>query len=184
MQNFVETASIVLSDNDISTSDDYNPAGVSNSVGYQNAIRSSRTWYNVNIKDVVGDDMYHKYEYYNIRLNAISYGPTPEDFGGNDPNNLLVNAIMTGLPFAQNTYNYFRRNTTNQANICSLVMNQDPSSSTALQFDSTWLVTFRRCENLDLTIFFRKPDNTPYEQESIPQMFPRFTFYFSIFPVR
>lgn len=173
-----ECCTLILSDNDISTAT--SPQTSPNEVGVQSATRDDRIWFNINMRDVVGPELYNKYEYFNLRLNAISYSSAGStSWGSND--NRVLNIFMEGLPFVHNTYDSKTKVNTNRANIGNFVINIVSAQAQAHVFDGAFQVTFRRCENVNIRIYFEKPDRTPIDTST--NTFPRFNFYFNIFPV-
>jgi len=181
MQNFVETCSLILSDNDISTSDTPATFSVPNAIGQTNSTRSERTWWNVDLKQVVGEELFREYEYFNLRLNAIVYLPPGSSWGATNSDRTL-NIFMEGPEFFNNTYDVSRRTNTNVACIGNFIL--VPSTGSQGQtYDSTWLTTFHRSTNTSIRIYFEKLDKTAINLAPATA-FPRFTFYFSVFPVK
>lgn len=178
MQNFIETATLVLSDNDIST-DDPLPQPITYAPnGFTNDTRTDRTWYNIDMQEVVGPELYANYKTFNIRLNAIVYLSCP-DLVVVPSTELTYNIFMENLPFCQNTYNTALKYSTSQACIGSFVIT--PSDfSTAQYFGDTFSVAFYKCEKRNIRLFFQKLDGTPMDLQG--NSLPRFTFYFSVFP--
>lgn len=180
METFVECSSLVVSDNDISTSDTATFFPLTNYVGYTNSNRSDRTWFNIDMKEVVGPDLYDQYEYFNLRLSAIVYN-APGTWGSTEDDRAF-NFIVEGLPFVNNTYSVQTKTNTGQCIIGNTIL-VSGTSARSLVFDSTWMATFYRCATINLRIFFQKIDRTAFNLGTAT-MFPRFTFYFTIFPVK
>ena len=181
MQNFVETCSLVLSDNDISTSDTPATFSVPNAFGVTNSTRSDRTWWNVDLKEVVGEELYRDYQYFNLRLNAIVY-LAPGSSWGSTNSDRTINIFMEGPEFINNTYDASLKMNTNSACIGNFILQQGTASQGQI-YDSTWLTTFYRPSNTPIRIYFQKIDKSSFNLGTATS-FPRFTFYFSIFPVK
>jgi hypothetical protein len=98
-----ETVTFVLRTTDINSSNtvtDYFNATIVNNIGKIAQNRTSLTWYNVNLKSILGS-MYDKYEKFNIYLNFIAGSST----GTTDETTLnyrLFQVNVSGLPFINN----------------------------------------------------------------------------------
>jgi len=89
----LRNASLVLKTSDLT-------AGSTTVYGYCNANRSSMTWYNVNLRILLGD-MFDDYKRFNLCLNTIATGIAPTITSSGLNNYIRV----SGLPFINQTYN-------------------------------------------------------------------------------
>ena len=94
-----ECACFHLNTTDISTSTD-----VYNQYGSINANRNDITWNNVSLRTILGNDMYNKYDKFNIKLCSIMHSE-PTLIPSSTSVNLNLQINIGGLPFSNCTYN-------------------------------------------------------------------------------
>lgn len=168
----VEVCNFTLATPDIS-----NTLPTSNSIGTLDQWRIYMTWYNINIKNMLGD-LYDQYECFNLRLNAL----TQHNQGahGDSADDRLVMIRMSGLPFINNTYNTLTKVNENEATLGTF-LSSTSGNAVSFIFDSANVATFRRCENVNISIRLQKYDGTVPVTTTNP--FPRMVFYFNIIPI-
>ncbi len=149
-------------------------------VGAINSTRLQRTWWNVDIKQVVGENAWREHERFNIRLNAITVTNSGGSFGATAEDRLF-NIQLEGLPFENSTYNQVARMNTATCVIGSVILIASTSSQ-GFTFDTAFQATFSRCENTSIRITFVRPDGAAINLNG--NLFPRTVFFFSIFPVQ
>ena len=94
-----ECATFHLNTTDISTG-----TNVYNKYGSINANRNDITWNNVSLRTIMCNDMYNKYDKFNIKLSALLYSQSALIPSSNSVDlNLQIN--IGGLPFSNFTYN-------------------------------------------------------------------------------
>lgn len=167
-----QIASLRLSMNDISTSDTAGNFPIETSVGSIDTWRTTITFKNLDMRAILGD-MYNKYEYFNISLPIVfSNGST---FGTGNVDK-LIRYNITGLPWTNNTYDVQTQGLTNS---CVMGFSKLSTSISLIQYNYANIGTFRRCENINLTISI-----TRYTGDACATtaLFPRSDFYFKIYP--
>jgi hypothetical protein len=74
------------------------PGTITTAIGQVSQSRTSMTWYNINIRSLLGD-LYDKYERFNISLNFAG-GSSTGSGTGTIPDNRLFQNKMKGLLYA------------------------------------------------------------------------------------
>lgn len=174
----LECASFQLSHNDISSSDTTGNYPLSNNVGSIDNIRTNATWFNINMKNILGE-MYYKYDKFNLRLSGLGLSPSSNVGSSADDRALYVK--MEGLPWVNNTYDSASGVNKTACTITNIYF----SASTAAQsmiFDQANIATFARCENVNIKIYFERLDHTAINAGTAG-IFPRFTYFFHLFGV-
>lgn len=106
-----EIRNIVLRSYDINASNtitDYWNLTVTTPAGIVTDNRTTMTWNNVNLRQMMGDAFYNKFNKFHIRLNTFYQGQTPQSFvSNNNPsqNARSVDIYMSGLAFDPAPYN-------------------------------------------------------------------------------
>jgi hypothetical protein len=95
---FLETVSLVLKHSDISTALNTNPTV--NNVGTWSNGKQSTTW-KVNIRNLLGNEMYDENELFTLRLNQISYATANFPLATRDQQVIVT---LSGLNFVNSTY--------------------------------------------------------------------------------
>jgi len=174
----INKASFCLKSNDISTSDVFADYPVNNNVGTINALRTSITWYSVNLENIL-NGLYHDYDMFNIRLNSVSY--TSSAGFGTTPFDRLNYFQISGLPWENNSYS-----TTRKCNTGSTVLgavNFAVATPTTLLFDNTFIATFRRQQTANISINLLTLDGLIPTTIGNTQ-WPRISWYFDIIPIQ
>ena len=147
-----------------------------------NSMRSSITWNNINLRNLLGD-MYDKYDRFNLSLNCISTAYTA--FALSATNNSQVLIRLTGLPWVNCNYN-ITSNAINVNNIYNIIGTFKFSSSTPqeplTQYFYESIATFsKNSDIISITIdYLRLVDLlTPDTTNTYPQM----TFIFDIYGI-
>ena len=118
-----ETVTLILNSFDINQSQGaqtYNSGGaistIDNQYGTISDNKCNLTWKNINLRMLMGNDIFNKYETFNLYLYQISQGsgliPTVTMIGNSYR---LVDIKMKGLLFLNNTYNVATGLNTNEA---------------------------------------------------------------------
>ena len=178
--NFVETipkASFSLKYNDISTSDVVGNYPVTNNVGQINATRTEATWYSINLENIVGPELYEKYELFNLRLNTVSY--QQQASFGVAPFDRLVYFAFSGPNWENNSYSISRK--TNIASAILGVENLQENTAIASVYDNTFVVTLRKQKTFDIKVQLLTLDgNAPTLNAGT--LFPRISFFMDLIP--
>lgn len=86
-------------------------AGTENTSGSASAFRDVLTWKNINLRNILGP-LYDKYDTFNFSLSYVCSGPPTNaltnadvtSFGRGDVRNLILNIVVSGLPFIGSNY--------------------------------------------------------------------------------
>ena len=145
---------------------------------------SSFTWYNVNIRMILGD-LYDKYDRFNICLNNISVGP--QGGGVQTADNRLLHIKLSGMPF---TTSYNQGTTSNIGQIILNTVNLPLPAATIstyyYAFSEKPYFTFYKnnSSTCNLTIDLQKVSNDDYPNVTFStQLLGHLNFAFSIYGV-
>ena len=181
MNQQIETiakASFALKYNDISTSDVVGNYPVSNQVGQINATRTQATWYSVNLENIVGPEVYEKYELFNLRLNTVSY--QQQAAFGVAAFDRLVYFSFSGPTWENNSYSITRK--TLIAGAILGVQNLEENRAHTEVFENSFICTLRKQKTFDITVQLLTLDgNAPTLNAAT--LFPRISWFFDLIPV-
>ena len=129
---------------------------VNNQFGFTSNTRHTSTWYNINLRNLLGD-MYEQYDYFNISLTNIS---TQENESiTSDLNNLSIYVRMSGLSWVNNSYNV-KTKVNNQYSVMG-VINFIRSINTFLLYDNNISTFGKNQDSCNITIdLFRVIDDS------------------------
>ena len=152
--------------------------GQTSTAGVCDAYRQNMTWYNINLRTVLGD-LYDKYDYFNLSLYFISTDTQCNLSAAADKATYMK---IGGLPFTNQTYNV-----TNKANgtLCTMAtFNFQSSASVQQNFYGSGFMTFAKNQELvNINIqYTRLQDDVPYGGTSA-FTYPNTVFIFHIFGV-
>ena len=174
---FQETVTLVLKHADIST--DTTLASVSNSVGsWENG--KQKTTFNVNLRKLLGNEMYDNNDLFVLRLNQFAY------LTANFPASVYDNQLifkMTGLNFRNSTYNQKTGNNTGRYQM--MIMNLTTSSSQTISFSPNISMCNFMTSNEDVQItieLFRSFSDLAAQYGT--EKFPHMCYSFDIYPVK
>jgi len=168
----VECASFVLRTNDASSSNQYS---------------TSNTWKNINLRTLMGNEMYDKYDTFLLKpIVVATYNNTAIPNWGNTTEDRLICFNIQGLPFTNN----FNSSTLTRLPSAIFTINQTRIANQTSMSGGT-LLTFQKFQELvDLTIFYTRvyPKTvgtyTNYVTNPGTGVFPYFVFLFMIFGVK
>ena len=171
-------ANLTLRVSDISQETNTALYPITNAIGTINSSRTSYTWFNVNLQDVLGD-LYNKFDYFNLRVSAIQ---GDSGIGSYAVNTLDYNCYfqMSGPTFYNSSYDVATRRTTAQTIISNTIFNRTPF--TAYNND-VFVSTFRKQPMVDITIFLLKIVNDLPPATGAGTLFPMMNFYINLIPV-
>jgi len=153
--------------------------GQTNNNGVCDASRQNMTWYNINLRTVLGD-LYDKFDYFNLSLYFIS---TDTQCTITQAADKCVYMKIGGLPFSNQTYNV-----SNKANgtLCTMATFAFQNSGASVQqnFYGSGFMTFAKNQELvNINIqYTRIQDENPYSGAG-NFSYPNTTFIFHIFGV-
>ena len=183
-----ETASLILYTFDINPSQ--NAADFTNTVENRYGIaannRCAFTWKNVNMRLVMGE-IYDRYETYNIYLYQINQTGGLSGSTTTNPNQLLVDIRIKGLPFLNNTFNFKTQNNINSAYLTSYILNSSTYSGvgTVTPMFNPIAITFGKCtERVDINIDIKSTLTQDYPAVIGPSRpWGNFVFMFKIYGI-
>lgn len=129
---------------------------------HKNVDNTNFTWTNINLRKVLGYDMYEKYDTFKLTLSQISSVAVDVDSEyGITVNDKLVNIIITGLPFQNGTYDTRLNMITNK---CYISVYKFPKSANIIYpFDQPYTKETSVCfnknqESCNLNIYYTTVD--------------------------
>lgn len=164
----LQNASLFLKTSDL-------PNGSISQYGECDAKNSSFTWYNINLRTLLGD-MYNKYDAFNLCLNTISSGLASNLGSQADDKNVIVK--ISGLPWLNQSYDVKSQNNTPWTVMGTFLFT---STATATQYYySNNIATFgKNQEQVNISIRYTRvvDDATSFSGVS---SFPNTIFVFDI----
>lgn len=150
----------------------------STTVGQCDQFRTSFTWYNINLRNLLGD-LYNQYDYFNLSLISLSSSVASASAGSGTPDDRLIYIKLGGLPFIGQNYN---QKSGNSGGLTTIGTFQIPTTAiTSNQFynNSANVCTFNKDQDLcNFSIsFFRVIDDT---KPALTIANPQFAFIFTI----
>jgi hypothetical protein len=150
-----------------------------------NAVLTSHTWKNINLRTLMGNDMYDKYDLFMLKP-ILAATATQTTNWGNDVNDRIPVLNISGLPFVNNTYNASTLTSSSSAIFGTLLTRIGGNPPTTTNGGS--ILTFGKYQELvDLTIFysrFVKNAFGNYETQAFVGFpFPHFVFSFEIYGI-
>ncbi len=130
---------------------------------------------NVNIRQIIGPELFEKHEYFNICLihmmsSANTYGTNTED--------KLLRMEIAGLPWVNNSF-VVDKNYNNAHAILSTIKLASTAEYTNFSYSN--VATFRKSDNIiNLQIRFKRYTG---EEPVTTDLFPKIDLYFKIYPV-
>ena len=194
--DLIPFATLVLRMSDISLSDTLANYPLTNDTGTINQNRTEYTFYNVNLKTIIGNDIYEKYDYFNIRISGlIATGSiVPLMLGGtlDGTSYLCLKVFLSGLNFINNTYD--TRTQTNSGSCCINYYTCNTSGGAtvpyqATTFDESYIYTIKKTECVNLTFKYLTMDNKSPDIYIDPagtnaqKLFPRVTWIIDFIPI-
>jgi hypothetical protein len=168
---------IVLKLNDIYLSDTVGDYPLSNNVGSINSTRTNITWNSIDFQEILGSEIYNKYELFNLRLRFIQYN-TQAGFGNNGTER-SINFQLSGLNFYNSNYDTGRGCNVGTTTIGTTLFQQTASY---VVYDDASIITIRKQRSADINITYITVNNLP-PATPVGTMFPRTSFYFDITPI-
>ncbi len=168
-----ECANLFLNPLSISTSTTAGDYPVTNNIGYINDLKTEWRWNNIDMRTILGEDMYNQYDIFNIRISQILYSQVTTYGTANIDRNCQV--IMTGLPWVNNTYDVKLGCNTNDCRIGSI--NYVINTPGQILCNGNFISTFRKCQNVNIGIKLLRVD------DAVPTstlQYPNTLFNFSI----
>lgn len=146
-----ENISLCLKTTQISTSltfGDYYDTTVSTSTGQVTNNRTTYTWYNINLRNLLGP-LYNKYNKFNICLNNI--GTSMQGGSLNTTNDRQLQVKMSGLQWLS-SYNQSTGNNDQNKVIKLIQLSTAASTADVLQFNEQYHTFLKGSDVVDITI--------------------------------
>ena len=148
------------------------------SIGEANQYMTSMTWYNINLRTLLGD-MYDDYDIFNLSFNTFTsavVGTGANVMGASlDDRQLLVK--ISGLPFLNQTYDVAKGHNTSSAYVGSVYLTTTASSWQI--FNGFNVATFGKNQELvNITITYERVIDSALPTTA--NVFPASVFFFSI----
>ena len=171
-----ETVTLILNSNDISASQNpqtfYN-AGTANVIDNQYGTISNNkcniTWKNINLRMLMGNDIYDKYETFNLYLYQITQGQGLSPGNTSSGSNGCVDIKIKGLSFLNNTYNTTTNLNTDESFLTSYILylvNKDTGTGAVTPMFNPSILTFSKGSDIvDININMKK-----HMIENFPQL--------------
>jgi hypothetical protein len=176
MEN-LEVCNFVLNENDLNSSDTVGDYPFSSATGSINNIRNIITFRGINLENIMGD-IYKKFDTFNLRLTGINGSSSTYGVLAIDRLHIIN---IKGLPWINCTYNTSTRCNSDVCQIGSFLGTSNASFN--VNFESSLIATFSKCQNTDITITLLRIDGlTPNMNANT--LLPRLQFFFTITGVK
>lgn len=157
---------------------DLTPGSTTN-IGTCDTSKTTFTWNNINLRMLMGDDLYGQYDYFNISLNCVASTMTLA-LGADTNDSRLVYIKLQGLPFINQTYQQ-PTNNNGQYVYASIFQIPATTSTTNIVYysNSSNVFTFSKsqdCANITIALTQVVNDVKPAPTNA----FPNFSFMFNI----
>lgn len=171
-------AHLVLNVSDIA--DDPDPANypISNSIGAISGARSAFTWYNLDMRDILGD-MYDKFDYFNLNLRAIQYDSGIGSYGSSSLD-LNVYFQMSGPAFYSSTYNVATKRSNGETTLGVAFMTRNVPAT--ITYNNNFTTTFQKQPTMNFSVALRRANDSNVITGA-GTLYPLFSFNFYITPV-
>lgn len=181
----IECVNFTLKTSDINTSVTY--ADYDNTVNTSNGIiknkRTDYTWNNVNIRNIIGNTLYNKYDRFNLCLNSFSMSKRGTVLDTDDNNTFYVK--MSGLGWVS-SYDQATKNNSTYQIIKMIKVNAAGNGSDSQQFyDKVYFTFSKSAENCDINIKLNllSNDGVP-TYDANTKYLGHIAFNFSIYPIK
>lgn len=147
-----------------------------------NAGLTSHTWKNINLRTLMGNDMYDKYDLFMLKPNLQATAANQPSTWGTTLDDRLTVFNIQGLPF-KNYFNSSTLTTTSSAIFNTLLTRLGGVATTT---NSGSILTFGKYQELvDLTIFYSRltKNAAGNYQTQTTNPFPHFVFSFEIYGI-
>lgn len=137
---------------------------------------------NINLRTIIGNDMFNKYDTFNISLQSIFSGATSSTYLNQNADS-FVNIVMSGLPFLNSTYDYITKNNTSETHLVTyeFPLKADFTQSNVFYYTNkhSGSADFQRPSgNVDINI--RLASVITNEKAFSLNPFPQMNFFFTI----
>jgi len=175
---FRETVSLVLKHSDINI--DSTLASAETSVGgWTNGKQES--WWNVNLRNLLGDSIYNNHDKFIIRLNQLSHSNSNFAVSANIDN--LIEFNMSGLNFVNSTFDVLTGNNNHRYKFLFGLVPSSTAGVISLQPNISLGTFSKSSDNVRIRIeLMRMSDNTPIQSNA--NRCPHMAYAFDIIPIK
>jgi hypothetical protein len=172
---FLESVSLLLKHSDISTSTTAISANSQNGK-WENG-RQKTTW-RINMRNLLGNEIYDNNELFVLRLNQLSYSATNFPLSQKDQQ-IIIN--LSGLNFSNSTYDVKSGNNNNKQQL--VLLNMSTNAYVESYSPNIGMANFTKSQdNIELTIeLIRTIDNLPAQYGAT--IFPSMVYQFDIYAI-
>jgi hypothetical protein len=173
---FLETVSLILKHSDISTTTTGITATANN--GNWSNGKQKTTW-RINMRNLLGSEMYDNNEMFVLRLNQLSYAADNFPLAPKDQQVIIT---LSGLSFSNSTYDVKTGNSSNRQQL--VLVNMSTNAYVESYPPNIAMCNFTKSqENIELTIeLIRTIDNLPAQYGATK--FPHMVYSFDIYAVQ
>ena len=143
--------------------------------------RCNFTWYNINLRNILGNDIYEKYNKFNISLNTVAMSSQGSSTAmTEDARTLYIK--MSGLPWLSS---YDTNNPSTYATLNAIVIPATASTTYLNNINNPQILTFlKSVDNVNINIVLHSIELDNFDNYAdATQLFGHFSFLFSITPV-
>lgn len=174
---FIETATLILKHSDISTN--RNDETASSYAGSWINGKQSTTW-NINLRELIGYEIYDNNKIFCLRLNQLSYDVA------NFPNSVYDNGVifkLSGLEFLNSTYSPKTGN--NSRTYDMLLCNLTTTGGTFNYSPNISLCNFKKSQNnVNITIELNQMNSDQPARYGAVDKFPHMCYSFDIYAIK
>jgi hypothetical protein len=142
----------------------------------------NHTWKNINLRTLMGNDMYDKYDLFMLKPILIATAANPPSNWGTTPDDRNIVLNMQGLPFK----NYFNSTTLTTTSSCPFGSLITRITGIQTSINGGTILTFGKYQELvDLNIFYSRLNKNAsgnYRTQTT-NPFPHFVFSFEIYGI-
>lgn len=132
----------------------------SNAYGISNSMATTVTFTNLNLKTIMGFEMYEAFDTFNLSIENIS-NAGKADVYMNSTNDPYAEIQLSGLNFLNSTYDHKTNNLTNKTSMCIYEFPPTPSLYNSIRYVNLAGSDFAKTsEVIDLTISLVQPSNS------------------------
>ena len=143
--------------------------------------RCNFTWYNINLRNILGNYIYEKYDKFNISLNTVAMSSQGSSTTMT-PDARTLYIKMSGLPWLSS---YDTNNPTTYATLNAIVIPTTASTTYLNNINNPQILTFlKSVDNVNINIVLHSIELDNFDNYAdATQLFGQFSFLFSITPV-
>ena len=160
---------------------DYFSSKITTTTGLISNNRCNFTWYNINLRNILGNDIYEKYNKFNISLNTVAMSSQGSSTAMT-PDARTLYIKMSGLPWLSS---YDTNNPSTYATLNAIQVPPTASTTYLNNINNPQILTFlKSVDNVNINIVLHSIELNNFDTYAdATQLFGHFSFLFSISPV-